>query len=102
MVIQSTDRTRMPNTKKSYVVGDRYEAFIARQIERGRFNNASEVVRAGLRLLEDYETRVANLRAAIDEADEDVEVGNVLEYASAKELTDDIVNRGMEKLAQKD
>jgi len=40
----------MPNTKKSYVVGERYEAFIARQIEQGRFNNASEVVRAGLRL----------------------------------------------------
>ena len=44
----------MPNVEKSYVVGDRYEEFIAAQIETGRYNNASEVVRAGLRMLEDY------------------------------------------------
>ena len=47
----------MPSTKRSFIVGDRYDAFIAQQIEEGRFNNASEVVRAGLRMLEDYETR---------------------------------------------
>ncbi|MEM7428832.1 MAG: type II toxin-antitoxin system ParD family antitoxin, partial [Pseudomonadota bacterium] len=75
----------MPNTKKSYVVGERYEAFIARQIDEGRFNNASEVVRAGLRLLEDHETRLASLRAAVDAADADVEAGNVFEYAGAED-----------------
>ena len=42
----------MPSIKKSFVVGSRYEEFIAGQIESGRFNNASEVVRAGLRMLE--------------------------------------------------
>ena len=41
----------MPNAKKSYVVGDRYEEFMATQVKAGRFNNASEVVRAGLRML---------------------------------------------------
>ena len=91
----------MPNIKKSYVVSSRYEEFIASQIESGRFNNASEVVRAGLRMLEDYETRTAELRLLIDKGDADIKSGNVFEYADAQELTDDIVKRGMERLPQK-
>ena len=60
--IGQQENMKMPNVKKSYVVGDRYETFIATQIETGRFNNASEVVRAGLRMLEDYESRLASLQ----------------------------------------
>ncbi|MCQ1780722.1 type II toxin-antitoxin system ParD family antitoxin [Neorhizobium galegae] len=41
----------MPNV----ALGDHYEEFVQRQLESGRYNNASEVVRAGLRLLEDFE-----------------------------------------------
>lgn len=92
----------MANVKRSYVVGDRYEAFIAEQIEAGRFNNASEVVRAGLRMLEDYEVRVAELKAAIARGDADIEAGNLFEYANADKLTDDIVKRGLGRLHQKD
>ncbi len=40
---------------RSYVLGDHFEHFIDSQVESGRFDNASEVVRAGLRLLEDRE-----------------------------------------------
>lgn len=36
-------------------LGSHFDEFIRLQIERGRFQNASEVVRAGLRLLEDHE-----------------------------------------------
>lgn len=39
----------------SFALGDRYEKFIKQQLESGRYNNASEVVRAGLRMLEDFE-----------------------------------------------
>lgn len=92
----------MANVKKTYVVGDRYEAFIARQVDAGRFNNASEVVRAGLRLLEDYETRLSELREAIAKGDADIEAGNVFEYANAEEMTNEIVKRGLEQLTQKD
>ncbi|RWI28035.1 type II toxin-antitoxin system ParD family antitoxin [Mesorhizobium sp.] len=41
----------MPN----YALNDHYENFIRKQLESGRYNNASEVVRAGLRMLEDFE-----------------------------------------------
>ena len=46
-------------------LGPHYEEFIQNSIRCGRYNNASEVVRAGLRLLEENERKVAQLRAAI-------------------------------------
>jgi len=92
----------MANVKKSYVVGDRYEAFIARQVESGRFNNASEVVRAGLRMLEDHETRLAEVRALVDTADAEIAAGNGIDYTSRQDLTDDIVKRGTARLSQGD
>ncbi|AYM08217.1 type II toxin-antitoxin system ParD family antitoxin [Agrobacterium radiobacter] len=39
----------------SFALNAHYEKFIKKQLESGRYNNASEVVRAGLRLLEDHE-----------------------------------------------
>ena len=38
---------------RSFALGEHFEQFIESQLKTGRFNNASEVVRAGLRLLED-------------------------------------------------
>ena len=49
----------------SISLGDHFGAFIERQISQGRYGSASEVVRAGLRQLEDNETRLAALRAAL-------------------------------------
>jgi antitoxin ParD1/3/4 len=50
---------------------DELDRFVATRIENGRYENASEVVRAALRTLEreemEYETKLAALRAAIDE-----------------------------------
>ena len=48
---------------RSYALGDRFEAFIDAQVKSGRYNNASEVVRDALRLLEDQE-KVRELRLA--------------------------------------
>lgn len=48
----------------SYVIGDHFEAFIREQIRQGRYASASEVVRDGLRSLEDRERlRTARLEA---------------------------------------
>lgn len=88
----------MAKTKKSYVIGERYEAFIARQLDAGRFNNASEVVRAGLRMLEDHELRIAEARALVDAADAEIAAGNGIVYADGQALADDIVTRGLAQL----
>jgi len=48
----------------SYVIGDHFEAFIKEQIQQGRYASASEVIRDGLRTLEDREKlRAAKLEA---------------------------------------
>ena len=39
----------------SVALGSHFENFIKQQLESGRFNNTSEVIREGLRMLEDQE-----------------------------------------------
>ena len=51
----------------SISLGNHFENFINITISNGRFSNASEVVRAGLRLLEEEENRIIALRNAIQE-----------------------------------
>ena len=50
---------------------EHFEDFVARQVKSGRYNNASEVIRASLRLLEseeqERETKLEALRGAIRE-----------------------------------
>ena len=50
----------------SVALGQHFEEFIQASIMSGRYNNASEVVRCGLRLLEDREQKMAALRSAIE------------------------------------
>jgi antitoxin ParD1/3/4 len=51
----------------SISIGSYFDDFIQNKILAGRYKNASEVVRAGLRLLEEEENRVIALRSAIQE-----------------------------------
>jgi len=59
----------------SYVVGEHFEHFIKHQLEGGRYSSASEVVRDGLRLLEEQEQlrqlRLLELRKAVEESRND-------------------------------
>jgi antitoxin ParD1/3/4 len=49
----------------SVTLGKHFEAFINRTIEQGRFQSVSEVVRAGLRKLEEDESKLEALRARL-------------------------------------
>jgi antitoxin ParD1/3/4 len=57
----------MKNT--SFSLGAHFGSFIEGQLAQGRYSNASDVVRAGLRLLEENELRVAILQAALIEGE---------------------------------
>ena len=51
----------------SISLGDHFEEFIEQRIVEGRYKNASEVIRAGLRLLEEEEQQYYTLKKAIQE-----------------------------------
>jgi antitoxin ParD1/3/4 len=51
----------------SVSLGDYFENFVESRISEGRFKNASEVIRAGLRLLEEEESKIKTLRNALQE-----------------------------------
>ena len=49
----------------SVSLGDHFADFIDSQVRTGRYGSASDVVRAGLRLLEEHEAKVKALEAAL-------------------------------------
>lgn len=65
----------------SVALGTYFEDFIKTKISQGRYDNASEVIRAGLRLLEENEEQIAALKTAINEG---VESG-VVEHFDPRE-----------------
>lgn len=54
----------------SVSLGDHFVEFVDAQVAQGRFGSASEVIRAGLRLLEEHEAKLAALRAALVEGEQ--------------------------------
>ena len=55
----------MKNTSIS--LGNYFDEFVQNQVSAGRYKNVSEVIRAGLRMLEDEESKVIALRNAVQE-----------------------------------
>jgi len=51
----------------SVSLGDYFENFVDGKISEGRFKNASEVIRAGLRMLEEEENKIMALKKAIND-----------------------------------
>ncbi len=56
---------KMKNTSIS--LGNYFDQFVQTQVSAGRYKNVSEVIRAGLRLLENEESKAIALRNAIQE-----------------------------------
>ncbi len=68
----------------SISLGDHFEDFIDKKVSTGRFKNASEVIRAGLRLLEEEETKIVSLKSAIVEG---IDSGLVKNFDPKKHLS---------------
>jgi antitoxin ParD1/3/4 len=61
----------MPGKNTSFSIGEHFMGFVDAQVkEEGRFGNASDVMRAALRLLEEREAKLTVLRAALIEGEE--------------------------------
>jgi len=79
----------------SVALGSHFEEFVKKQLESGRFNNVSEVVRAGLRLLEDDE-KLRQLKVAIQAGIDSEDAGSVEEV-----VTRNRARRGKSKALKK-
>ena len=53
----------------SFSLGEHFSSFIDEKVEEGRYGSASDVVRAGLRLLEEQEAKLTARRAALEEGE---------------------------------
>lgn len=77
----------MKNTSIS--LGNYFDKFVSSQVSAGRYKNVSEVIRAGLRLLEDEESKVVALRAAIQKGLDSPLVENFDFKENLKKLKDE-------------
>ncbi|MFN0050271.1 MAG: type II toxin-antitoxin system ParD family antitoxin [Cytophagales bacterium] len=71
----------MKNTSVS--LGDYFDQFVGSQVSVGRYKNVSEVIRAGLRLLETEESKVLALKNAIQQG---IDSGIAYDYEPNKHL----------------
>jgi len=71
------------NKNTSVSLGGHFDAFVQTSIAKGRYKNVSEVIRAGLRLLEEEESKVLALRTAIVEG---IESGLAHDFDPQKHL----------------
>ena len=55
------------NKNTTVSLGSYFDEFVQEQISAGRYKNASEVIRAGLRLLENEESKVSALKKSVQE-----------------------------------
>jgi antitoxin ParD1/3/4 len=106
-------------------ITDRLAGYVRQKVKSGRYNNASEVVREALRRMEDEDARalrlakptaedilsdltteqVDQLRRRVRAGFEAIERGGYTDYEGReglKELAEDVRNRGMKRLAQRE
>lgn len=53
----------------SFILGEHFDEFVEAQVRAGRYANATDVIRSGLRLLEEHEQKVEALRLALAEGE---------------------------------
>ena len=78
------------SASKTISLTDKDEQFIAGLLDRGDFGNASEVIRAGLHLLEQRQLELEALRCAIKEGDAAHARGDYKTYTEPGQLAADL------------
>lgn len=76
--------------RKTISLTSKDDAFIEAQLNGGEYGNASEVIRAGLRLLEQEQLKLAALRLAINEGETAYAGGEFTSYAAPGALATDL------------
>jgi antitoxin ParD1/3/4 len=79
-------------------LGKKLESVVSKLVKNGRYNSKSEVIREGVRLVEEREKRLAELDAALDRGIADADAGRV---HSAEEVFDRLEKRYLDKAAPK-
>ena len=77
---------------KTFSLGDAYEGILADLVRNGRFGTETEAVRAGIRMLADYEMKMRSLRQEIGLAEAEITAGLGKVYASGDDLLNDVMN----------
>lgn len=76
---------------KTFSLGDAYDGILSDLVQSGRFGTETEAVRAGIRMLADYETKIHALRREIGVADAEIAAGLGKEYGSGADLLADVM-----------
>ena len=71
-------------------IGQRWEKFIEQAVQDGRYGSASEIVREGLRLVEEREAKLSALRETIQQS-----------IAGGGDISDDELDAALEAAAQR-
>jgi len=71
------------NKNTSISLGNYFDQFVQGRVSEGRFKNVSEVIRAGLRLLEEEESKIIALKSSIQEG---IDSGIAKKFDSKKHL----------------
>ena len=82
----------MKNTSIS--LGNYFDQFVSSQVSAGRYKNVSEVVRAGLRLLEDEESKILALKSAIQKGLDSPRVEDFDFKSNLKKLKEEKLKNG--------
>ena len=78
-------------------LGKRLETTVKKLIEKGRYNSRSEVLRTGVRMVEEHEKRIAALDAALDRGIADADAGRL---HSSEEVFAEVRKRVRQVVAQ--
>lgn len=89
---------------RSVTLTEHYDKIVSEQIASGKFRNASEVLRAGLTLLEqqmqENQEKLALLRSLVKEAQVEIEQGKGIRITTRKQL-DDLIDEASQRAVKK-